>query len=256
MRATHSSVRPRAGQQGYTLVELAIAVGIGLFLVGGVLTMLQNTRTAFGTQNQHAQLQDNERLAMMMIADVIQAAGYFPNPTGNSAAFALPATAPFTSGGQAIFGTYSAAAPGDTIQVRYQTANNDGILNCSGSSNTTGGNNVYVNVFSVTAGGQLICTMNGTQYPLVGGQTVVGGQNLTVQNMTILYGVSTGATNNVDTYMNANQVAASGNWGNVTTVQVTLTFNNPLYVAANQGQPQLISFKRVIGVMNRLGVKL
>ncbi len=62
--------------------------------------------------------------------------------------------------------------------------------------------------------------------------------------------------NNVDTYMNATQVSAAGLWGNVITVMVQLTFTNPLYVAANQGQPPTISVQRVVGVMSQTGPML
>ncbi len=113
-------------------------------------------------------MQDGARLALTMIADVIQIAGYFPDPTSNTATSSLTATAPFAAG-QAISGNvYRGAAPGDTIAVRYSTASGDGILNCSGSANATGAVKLYVNTFSVV-GGQLVCAMNGTQYPLVAG---------------------------------------------------------------------------------------
>ena len=128
------------------------------------------------------------------------------------------------------------------------TAGGDGILNCSGQSNPTGGpNTLYVNSFQVL-NGQLICTMNGTQYNLVNDVT----------NMSVLYGVkaNAGATgNNVDTYMNAAQVTAAGLWGSVISALVQLTFTNPLYVA-NQGMQPTISIQRVIGVMNQTGPML
>jgi type IV pilus assembly protein PilW len=221
-----------------------VAAAIGLFLLGGLLTIVQNNRRVFATQNQLAQLEDSQRLAMTMIADVIQSAGYFPDPTINTSA-ALTATGPFAVG-QAFTGTYNAAAPGDTIRARFVTANGDGILNCSGSSNTTGANLIYVNLFRVI-GSQLVCTMNGTQYQLVSG----------VQNLSVLYGVKTDFTvddNTVDTYLNASQMTAT-NWNNVISVTVTLTFSNPVYVAGT-GQPQTINFQRVIGVMSRSGIKL
>jgi hypothetical protein len=60
--------------------------------------------------------------------------------------------------------------------------------------------------------------------------------------------------NDVDTYMNAQQVTAAGKWGSVITVLVRLTFANPLYVAANpQGQSPTVIIQRVIGVMNQTG---
>jgi len=48
----------------------------------------------------------------------------------------------------------------------------------------------------------------------------------------------------------------AGNWSNVLSVLVRLTFTNPLYVAAGQGQPQTVTIQRVVGVMNQLGPTL
>ena len=53
---------------------------IGLFLLGGLLTIVQTNRAVFGNQNQLALLHDSERMAMTLIADVVQSAGYFPDP--------------------------------------------------------------------------------------------------------------------------------------------------------------------------------
>jgi type IV pilus assembly protein PilW len=183
-----------------------------------------------------------------MMSDVIQSAGYFPDPTFNTQASALTGVAPFGVG-QALYGTYSVAAPGDQINVRYMTVGGDGILNCSGQSNPVGGpNTLYVNSFQVL-NGQLVCTMNGTPYNLVSGIT----------NLSVLYGVKASValpTNDVDTYMNAAQVDAAGLWGNVITVLIKLTFTNPLYAPNETLQPQTVSIQRVVGVMNQSGPML
>jgi type IV pilus assembly protein PilW len=248
MRVKYPSFRASQRNRGFTLLEILIALFIGLFLMVALITIVQANRTVFGNQNKLTQMQDGERMAMTMIADVIQSAGYFPDPTTNTLTTSLTAAAPFAVG-QSISGIYSAAAPGDQIYVRYMTAGGDGILNCSGQSNPVGGpNTLYVNSFQVL-NGQLICTMNGTQYNLVNGIT----------NMSILYGVkaSAGATgNNVDTYMNATQVAAAGLWGSVISALVQLTFTNPLYVASqptNGVNQPTISLQRVVTVMNQTG---
>jgi type IV pilus assembly protein PilW len=247
------------GQRGFTLVEIMVALTIGVFLTGALLTIVQSNRRVFGEQNQLAQLQDNERMAMTMMADVIQSAGYFPDPHTNSLGTALPLSGVFAAG-QSIYGT-TAGPPGDTIQVRYMTAGGDGILNCSGlpNPNPVGGPNiVYVNAFSVL-NGQLVCTvtMNGvapTQYTLVGG---IPGSGLDITNMSILYGVKANAAatgNNVDTYMNAAQVNALALWSNVISVSVSLTFTNPL--SATVGQPATVTMQRLIGVMSQTGPTL
>src|ERR1700761_89521 len=121
------------GGRGFTLIELMIALTIGIFLLGALLTIVQTNRTVFGDQNKMAQLQDGERMAIAMMSDVIQSAGYFPTPYppyNNTLIGSLIPAGQF-AGGQALYGTYSATAPGDQISVRYMTASGDGILNCS-----------------------------------------------------------------------------------------------------------------------------
>src|SRR5271154_3913812 len=144
-RNRHFSPRHR----GFTLIELMIALTIGIFLLGALLIIVQANRTVFGNQNKLAQLQDAERMTLTLISDVIQSAGYFPDPTTTTQTLALSAVPPFGAG-EAISGLFSAADPGDQISVRYMTAGGDGILNCSGLSNPAGNLNMrYVNVFQV-----------------------------------------------------------------------------------------------------------
>jgi len=243
-------------QRGYTLIEILIALLIGLFLLGALLTIVQTNRAVFGNQTQLALLHDSERMAMALMADVIQSAGYFPDPTLNTSATLLP-VAPFSSG-QGITGSYTSATVPDSISVRFATAPGDGILNCSGLSNTTAVGTpptLYVNNFQIL-NGQLVCTMNGTAYNLVSGATN-SSTNLGITDMKVLYGVKTNlasAGNNVDTYLRADQMTAV-NWGNVISVLVTLTFTNPMYVAG-QAQPQTVSIQRTINVMNQVGPTL
>lgn len=240
-------------QRGFTVVELMVALLIGLFLLGGMMTLVQDNRRAFATQNQMSQLQDAERLAMTMITDTIQSAGYYPDPTTNSATLVLPASGNFVAG-QGVYGGTSGTS--DMISVRYATNSGDGIVNCVGQPNTTGAVATYTNTFTV-ANGQLICTMNGTAYPIVGtANTGTNFSGIVVTNMTILYGVTTGSTpNNVDTYYAA---ASVPNWSNVISAQITLTFTNPMYTAQAQAQGSTvqptISFQRVVTVMSQAGI--
>ncbi|HVY22212.1 MAG TPA: PilW family protein [Steroidobacteraceae bacterium] len=246
----HSQCVTVISQLGFSLVEVMIAMVIALFLLGGILTVEQNNHATFVNQNQIVQLQDSERMAMSMMADVIQAAGYVANPATNDAGSAavFPANAPFSAQGQYI--TYDTTATGDSIVVRYYTNGGDGVINCNGSSNqnAAGTYQLYVNEFSII-NGQLVCTMNNTQYTLVNGVT----------SMTILYGVNTqgikGNGANADTYKKASQMTAT-DWGNVATVTVTLEFNNPLYSASQTAQKQTLKITRAIGVMTNLGYRI
>ena len=254
MDAMSQQLLARRMGRGFTLVEILVALTVGLFLTGALLTIVQTNRRVFGEQNLLTQAQDNERMAMTMMADVIQSAGYFPDPAHNTSTTMLNAAAPFGIG-QSIYGT-SVAGPLDTIQVRYVTAGGDKILNCSGGSNLNAPTTTawYVNSFQVL-NGRLVCTLKTTagtvQYTLVGGAP---GSGLDIQNMASLYGVKANAAftgNNVDTYMTAQQVNAASLWGSVISVQIRLTFTNPL--GANPGQPATFTIQRVVGVMSQTG---
>ena len=250
-------LRPAHTQRGFTLVELMVTVGIALFLLWGLTTVLQNVRVANLNQQGLSQLQDEERFALTVINDVVQSGGYVPadDATTLTAATALGATAPFLQAGQAFFGAHQAGPPGDTLLVRYYTDFNDGVILCDGSTNQ-GPAQTFTNTFSVqTAGpgvvGGLYCQVNnGGPSAVAPGALLVPG----VTSMTVYYGVKrdvTFADFNVDTYLTADQMLAA-DWSNISAVRVILTFTNPL---ANQpGQQPTITFERIVQVMARGGV--
>src|SRR5882724_10018467 len=246
-------------KRGFTLVELMIAVLIALFLIGGLLTLVQAMKSTSLNQNGLSQLQESERMAVTLMTDVIQSGGYFPNPLINTAASSFPVSAPFTTAGQTLFGSgnYTDAAPGNSITVRYQTngtasATPDSIINCLG--NTSGVAATFVNTFSVDLPtGTLQCTLvvNGVAsapVPLISG----------VNSLQIYYGVQTNTavgTNSIDAYLDAATVTAGNYWSNVKSVKITLTFVNPLFGQAGQTTVgQFITFTRIVDIMNKNGV--
>ncbi len=257
--AIPAAPRQAGRQAGFTLIEILVALFIALFLLGGLLTIEQNVRNADLNQTALTQLQDEERLGMSMLNDVIQIAGYFPDPSLYSAddstyfgAFTPANTQVSLAVGQMIGGTTGGSNSSDTIVVRYMSSGMDGIISCTGSMSTgvAGFVNVFtVNTFTLPNGqlsGQLLCSPDGVSaaVPLVNGVT----------QLSALYGVTTtGTTNSVDTYLTASQVTMLGLWGSVIAVKVTLTFANPLY-----GQPgytnSTVSFSRVIDLQNQVGI--
>jgi len=282
--AAHERRRATLRQGGFTLVELLIAVVIALFLSAGLLTLVQAMKAGASTQNGLSQLQDNERMAMTLISDVVQQAGYFPNPMVNQAATEFPTSAApvsfagqtwsFTFPGQALVGAGAfadpapPAGPSNSLTVRYATAGTvvlppalpDNIINCTG--NTSAVPTTFTNTFSLVADADvpgtydLVCSLQDSANP---GNDAVVSLVSGVTQLQVLYGVqsNTSVSNgSADCYLDAAGVNAGSYWQNVVSVKVTLTFVNPLWGTLagqneNPGTPPTIAFTRVIDVMNK-----
>jgi type IV pilus assembly protein PilW len=237
-------------QQGFTLIELMIAVTVGLFLIGGMLMMVQSTRNAFGNQNALAQLQDNERLVMTFMAEVVEAAGYFPDPVHNVATGVLPVAVPFATAGQSVYGTYNGASPYDSVYVRYAAAVNDNVFNCKGLINTGAAIDVFVNRFWINTADPnnpvLTCTVISNTIPAPGfNVALVNG----VKQLSIWYGVKRNPVDTgscADSYVRGDSMTVA-DWTAVCSIKMTVYFTNPINAS-------VIQITRVIAVMNAAGV--
>ncbi|OHX18978.1 PilW family protein [Chromobacterium sphagni] len=223
-----------ARQAGSGLIEVMVAITIGLFLLSMLIIIFSSTELTENNENGLAQLQDNQRTAMTIINSIVQSAGYYPSPQSQTAAAALPAAGVFAAG-QSIAGT---AGPPDTLSIRFATAPNDSVLNCNGNGNSGSANQVYVNLFAINSGNQLTCSVNGGS-----AQVLVDG----VSNISVLYGVDGSGNGSVNHYYNAAGLPAGAT---VRSVRVTLTMVNPL--AAKPGQPASVTMSWLIGLMNQL----
>jgi type IV pilus assembly protein PilW len=255
---TLGHLRSRRATRGFTLVELMIALLIGLFLTGGLLTLVFAMRRSTTTQAGLSQLQDDQRMGMSILTNAVQSAGYYPNPFLNTAStfFLVTTVAPVFAAGQSITGTHTNATTPDTFTVRYTTAGTsaplvkDNTINCAGQTSTT--QKTWTQTFNIDTTNQVLrCVLfDGTTTSTV---NLVTG----VTNLQVLYGVqSSGSTpaNSADCYMTADTITAAL-WPRVVSVKVTLTYVNPLKNQPGQSTVgTTIDFTRVITVMNNTGV--
>lgn len=233
-----------ANQRGISLISLMIAITIAAFLLAGLFQVWYQTRQTFGAQGQLALLQDGERMALTVMGNTVQTGGYYPiylnyppNPapaTPYSQSGSFPVTGDYTVAGQSIFGTGTASGTGtgDTLEIRFVADANT--LDCLGQSDPVG--SLVVNTYAVV-GTNLQCTTTVTTTAGVATTTtlpVVSG----VKNLSVLYNVLTTGNPNTYEYMNATTVATNTAWGSVQSVQITLTFNNPL--SGQPGQPATV----------------
>jgi type IV pilus assembly protein PilW len=242
---------PNSGtrQRGYSLIEVTVAMAVTLFLLGGMFTVLQSTRRNSGNQNVLAQLQDQQRVAMTMLTDVIRQAGYYGSPMTNQPTTAFPVSGPFAAGQSITGGTNPLnAAYGDTITIRYQGDAN-GVVDCRGATvaaGTTEEMQFLVKPLSGAANAPktLFCVLNGNDIALVPN----------VESLTVTYGADVSNSGAANAYLPASQMGPY--WFNVYSVKLTVAFTNPLY-----GQPgqtllsqKTVSFNRVVAIMANAGV--
>jgi type IV pilus assembly protein PilW len=67
---------PDGCQQGFTLVEIMVAMLLGLFLLGGGLQVVTHSKTTYRTQEALSRIQENGRFALYFLAQDIRMAGF------------------------------------------------------------------------------------------------------------------------------------------------------------------------------------
>ena len=113
---------PRRSSDGFTLIELMVALLISVFLLGGLMAINQSNRGAFTMQANLVQQTDEQRFAMTMLTEVVQSAGYFDNPATNTATAVFPIVGVWVNSGQIIFGTSGTKGASDTLSTRLSVA--------------------------------------------------------------------------------------------------------------------------------------
>jgi len=260
----NTSRRARA-QGGFTILEMMVALAIGLVVALGFTASFIGMKTSFNSQSSLTQLQDNERIAMAVLTSAVTQAGYFPtgaNPAtsvaGKMTRADLYAGADTVGGSMAamqyLYGTTAGTPTSttkETLSTAFVSAPGDGQLSCQGSSvasstttNVTLRNTFYVDTTSNTLGCTVQATAAATSTPTVTPTNTTFTPLVTnVKSMSVLYGIDYDADGNVDTYMPASLVTTA-QWSSVKSVRVTLNFINPNDSSA------VISWIQTINVMN------
>jgi type IV pilus assembly protein PilW len=262
---TSSKRAMRRAQAGFTIVEMMVALAISLVVMLGFAATFVNMKQTFNSQGGLTLLQDNERLASLIMNSSLDEAGYFPTGANPAATPKVPpttvtrafvASTPVTGqpGGtmgsaQYIFGSPATTSPvvPETISTAYMSAPGDGLSTCQGGTNTGASNVSIRNIFYIPPGTTLFgCSVlaNGATSTAPGSvfQPLISG----VQSMSVLYGVDTDGDKNIDTYLAAKDMT-NLDWGLVKNVKITLNFVNPN--AAADGKAT-IGWTQTITLMN------
>jgi type IV pilus assembly protein PilW len=236
-------------QKGMTLVELLVAMVIGLVITLAAVSSLVVARRGFSTVDAASQLRDNGRFAADLIQRVADQAGYkdpvyaIATPSqddiADDAAGLIAANvtgfnnATFNKSSLTSATTRTTNDGSDILILRYQTAklNNDStdtadgtMIDCAGNPITTmpaDRNDRMVSVFYVATGTDgepsLMCARSANGLAPYDVQPIVQG----VENFQVLYGVDgftsvntvfNGAADSVpEKYLRADQMVVGGN---------------------------------------------
>jgi len=66
----------RNSSRGFSLVEMMVAIVIGLILLAGVSSVMVSTKRTYNTQDSLGRLQENARIAMVILERALRNAGY------------------------------------------------------------------------------------------------------------------------------------------------------------------------------------
>lgn len=247
-------------QNGLSLVELLIAMLIGVFLLAGISSSYVNSKNSSVQRDQLSLVEDNGRLVLEVISRAIEHTGYTPVNAGvlptqfiTNGADVVAHACP--DGSQnvidtSIFPITADIATGDSLGVIFHGDDKlfsdctGGVLPAGCRLNPPPLNNaipessrIYNSFFVDNATTTFRCagSRNGTA------QVIAEG----VENIQYLYGVdTTGSDNLVDRYVNATD--AAGLWNSVVSVQVAVLIRSLKPVKSTNSSKQYTLLDTVI----------
>ena len=187
-------------QQGFSLLEIMVALVLGLVLLGGTITLYASSKDSYRLQENVAGMQENARFAIHALRRDVEMAGY---PLLRDI---VPFIANRTTNGD---GTTS-----DQFTIQYRS-NDATTTDCLGNFVVAAGD-IVTNQYSIGDNNDLRCL----------GSNNAAAQSLVenIHNMQVLYGVDDNNDNNANRYVRSDQVGVGTvpGWANVVSLRLAL----------------------------------
>lgn len=219
----------RTRQYGLSMVELLVAMALGLLLTVGALQMMLASQQLYDTTDSQSRIQENGRFALDFLSREISKANYQTEEEipANQTFLTDPADCdacnkdPTGLAGDQIAAVFKPRIAKPTLPAGFDP---EDLRDCTGSNNNVGENDIIANVFYVDTDDDGISVLychgfNATKgdWIIDDGQPLVDG----VESLQILYRVETGA--GVFSYVALDKVA---DWAAVSAVRVAVLVNN------------------------------
>jgi len=165
MKRNSNNIELNHRQNGFTIVEIMVAITLSAILIAGVIQVYLSSKESFRVQNELARLQETQRIAIEFLQRDISKAGIVIFPNGP-----IP--------GPEISVVDGGGNNSDSIQVRYESSTG---TDCLGQALPANANGIADNLYFVDQNtNQLMCLGNGG----ANAQPIVDG----VENMQVLLG--------------------------------------------------------------------
>jgi type IV pilus assembly protein PilW len=205
-------------QSGYTLLELLVAMMLGLFILAGIVQINISSKKTYQISSYSSELQGDLRNANYHLSLAARKAGFRSAPWMNSEN-SFPADLTFIEKGQVITGSDGAAATdSDVFKIRYQGSGDGGgipdniVVDCIGGALDSG--DIAVVTFDIIEN-TLRCTANNETQDTIHTEELVSS----IENMQVLYGIDTDGNNYANHYINASSVTT---WNKVASIRIAL----------------------------------
>lgn len=252
-------ISTRRQHSGFTLVELMIALTLGLIVVGAGIFIFLSSQRSFSAQEGLSEIQESARNGIRMMTVTLRTAGYRNDPVNQidpSSLFISPRLA--IQGGESgpppsYLGVTSTNMKSNTDSVTVAAIGNgdSGVRTCLGDAipeGTVGVSAFYLTPANSSGISSLQCATE------QGGATRKEPLITGVTDMQILYGLDSDGNLVSDKYVTATDVS---DWNTVVAIQVNLTLVSSQKVVAATGSQQSggriqRKFATTVAIRNRL----
>lgn len=208
--------------KGLSLVELMVAVLLGVMLLAGVIQIMINKKDAYNFQQGQSLVQENSRFSMHFMEDILERTGFRQLPE-RSREVAFPYR--YAANGCAAFKEGQVLAPlssgGAGMCLRYQPINT-GSVDCQGNAIDAATTEVVEQITFDASSNELRCAAQGAT-----AQALVGE----IENMTVSFGLDSDDDRVVDKFISS---PTANQWSEIMSIRFDALFASNVGVGTSQ----------------------
>ena len=251
--------------RGFTLVELMVALTLGILIAGAALAALLAARTSYSSVDSSSQLRENARFVFSQMERIVNEAGFvnlsdfdFPTTTQRPPLRGFDNTSVSIATGTPVYGAGVGVNQSDVLVVSFSGASRNGVadgsmINCAGIAEpqtATAGSatSIFHLVASATGEPTFACTFLNPATGIWATVPLAAG----VESMQMLYGsdgvkpnndppaLPAGADSVPESYLTASQLTGAtpagtlDNWRRVRSVRVGMVLRGAPNTAADR----------------------